>query len=68
MKDLSILGQVALCYSPFIDRNRAVLATRLADEALAQVASSLPEAELHPVAQAVTAGPLPAPSPLRSRR
>ncbi|MBC7715378.1 MAG: HDOD domain-containing protein [Pseudorhodobacter sp.] len=25
----SILGQVALCYSPFIDRNRAVTATRL---------------------------------------
>ncbi len=25
----AILGQVALCYSPFIDRNRAVTATRL---------------------------------------
>ena len=39
--------------------DRAVLATRLDDEALAQVASSLPEAELHPVARAVTLGPLP---------
>ena len=29
MADLSILGQVALGYSPFIDRNRAVIATRL---------------------------------------
>ncbi len=29
MSDASILGQVALCYSPVIDRNRAVKATRL---------------------------------------
>ena len=29
MVDISILGQVALGYSPFIDRNRAVIATRL---------------------------------------
>ncbi len=29
MSDAAILGQVALCYSPFIDRNRAVTATRL---------------------------------------
>ncbi len=29
MTDASILGQVALCYSPFIDRHRAVTATRL---------------------------------------
>ena len=29
MADISILGQVALGYSPFIDRNRAVIATRL---------------------------------------
>jgi EAL and modified HD-GYP domain-containing signal transduction protein len=29
MSDASVLGQVALCYSPFIDRNRAVKATRL---------------------------------------
>ena len=27
--DLAILGQVALGYSPFIDRNRTVAATRL---------------------------------------
>jgi pyridinium-3,5-biscarboxylic acid mononucleotide synthase len=39
--------------------DRAVLATRLDDDALAQVATSLPEAELHPVARAVTLGPLP---------
>ena len=39
--------------------DRAVLATRLDEEALAQVATSLPEAELHPVARAVTLGPLP---------
>ena len=29
MAEISILGQVALGYSPFIDRNRAVIATRL---------------------------------------
>ena len=29
MNDATILGQVALGYSPFIDRNRAVIATRL---------------------------------------
>ena len=29
MSEASILGQVALCYSPFIDRHRAVTATRL---------------------------------------
>ncbi|MEO6895040.1 MAG: histidine kinase, partial [Caldimonas sp.] len=29
MLDVAILGQVALGYSPFIDRNRAVTATRL---------------------------------------
>ena len=29
MADANILGQVALGYSPFIDRNRAVSATRL---------------------------------------
>ena len=29
MLDVPILGQVALGYSPFIDRNRAVSATRL---------------------------------------
>lgn len=40
--------------------DRAVLATRLDDDALALVATSLPEAELHPVARAVTLGPMPA--------
>jgi NCAIR mutase (PurE)-related protein len=40
--------------------DRAVLATRLGEDALAQVATSLPEAELHPVARAVTLGPMPA--------
>ncbi len=39
--------------------DRAVLATRLDEDALAHVASQLPEAELHPVARAVTLGPLP---------
>jgi len=39
--------------------DRAVLATRLGEDALAQVATSLPEAELHPVARAVTLGPMP---------
>ena len=39
--------------------DRAVLATRLDDDALAHVASQLPEADLHPVARAVTLGPLP---------
>ena len=29
MSDNTILGQVALCYSPFIDKSRAVTATRL---------------------------------------
>ena len=40
---------------------RAVLATRLSEEALAQVATSLPEAELDAVARAVTLGPFPEP-------
>jgi len=40
--------------------DRAVLATRLDDDALEYVASQLPEADLHPVARAVTVGPLPA--------
>ncbi|KQW47469.1 1-(5-phosphoribosyl)-5-amino-4-imidazole-carboxylate carboxylase [Nocardioides sp. Root1257] len=38
---------------------RAVLATRLAPEALAAVGDALPEATLDPVARAVTLGPLP---------
>ena len=39
--------------------DRAVLVTRLGEDALAQVATSLPDAELHPVARAVTLGPMP---------
>ncbi len=39
--------------------DRAVLATRLDDEALEYVAGQLPQADLHPVARAVTVGPLP---------
>jgi pyridinium-3,5-biscarboxylic acid mononucleotide synthase len=41
--------------------DRAVLATRLAPEALELVARDLPEAELHPVARCATLGPLPTP-------
>lgn len=40
---------------------RAVLATRLAPEALDVVGRSLPEASIDPVARAVTVGPLPEP-------
>jgi NCAIR mutase (PurE)-related protein len=39
--------------------DRAVLATRLDPEALAQVADAIPDATLHPVARAVTLGSLP---------
>ena len=41
--------------------DRAVLATRLSEESLAQVATSLPEAEIDAVARAVTLGPFPEP-------
>ena len=41
--------------------DRAVLATRLSDEALALVAAELPAAGLDAVARAATLGPLPAP-------
>ena len=41
--------------------DRAVLATRLSDESLAQVATSLPDAQIDAVARAVTLGPLPHP-------
>ncbi len=41
--------------------DRAVLATRLSDETLAQVATSLPDATIDAVAKAVTLGPFPAP-------
>jgi NCAIR mutase (PurE)-related protein len=39
---------------------RAVLATRVAPEALALVRAELPDAEVHEVARAVTLGPMPA--------
>ncbi len=41
--------------------DRAVLATRLADEAVDAVLDGLPDAVLDPVARAVTLGPLPVP-------
>jgi pyridinium-3,5-biscarboxylic acid mononucleotide synthase len=42
--------------------DRAVMATRLSDEALELVAADLPDAVVHPVARAVTLGPLPTPT------
>ena len=39
--------------------DRAVMATRLSDEALELIAADLPDAVVHPVARAVTLGPLP---------
>jgi hypothetical protein len=44
--------------------DRAVLATRLSEEALAGVIRDLPDAEVDPVARAATWGPLPEPSGL----
>jgi NCAIR mutase (PurE)-related protein len=44
--------------------DRAVLATRLSEQAMAAVATALPEADRDPVARAVTLGPLP---PARGR-
>ena len=40
---------------------RAVMATRLSEESLAQVATSLPDARIDAVARAVTLGPFPKP-------
>ena len=40
---------------------RAVLATRLSEDSLAQVATSLPDAQIDAVARAVTLGPFPQP-------
>ncbi len=40
-------------------RDRAVLATRLSDEAIALVRAELPEADVHEVARAATLGPVP---------
>ena len=54
-------GQVISILRTLHERHpdRAVLATRLSDEALAQVATSLPTAEIDAVARAVTLGPFP---------
>jgi NCAIR mutase (PurE)-related protein len=56
-------GQVIAILKALHDKHpeRAVLATRLSEEAMAQVATSLPEADLHAVARAATLGPLPEP-------
>jgi hypothetical protein len=56
-------GQVIAILKALHDKHpeRAVLATRLSEEAMAQVATSLPEAELDAVARAATLGPLPEP-------
>jgi pyridinium-3,5-biscarboxylic acid mononucleotide synthase len=42
--------------------DRAVLATRLSDEAIEVIAGNLTDATIDPVARAITLGPLPAPS------
>jgi len=49
MLDVAILGQVALGYSPFIDRNRAVTATRLTVFPLRPDAAPDPAQLLHAV-------------------
>ena len=54
-------GQVIAILKTLHERHpeRAVLATRLSEEALAQVATSLPEANVDAVARAVDARPVP---------
>jgi len=54
-------GQVIAILRTLHERHpeRAVLATRLSEEALAQVATSLPEANVDAVARAATLGPFP---------
>jgi NCAIR mutase (PurE)-related protein len=56
-------GQVIAILRTLHERHpeRAVMATRLTEDALAQVATSLPEADVDAVARAVTLGPLPEP-------
>jgi pyridinium-3,5-biscarboxylic acid mononucleotide synthase len=56
-------GQVVAILRTLHERHpdRAVMATRLSDEALAEVAASLPDAEVDAVARAVRVGPLPEP-------
>ncbi len=56
MFDIAILGQVALGYSPFIDRNRSVTATRLTVFALRQGADLDAAELLHAVAGVWPAG------------
>jgi pyridinium-3,5-biscarboxylic acid mononucleotide synthase len=54
-------GQIIAILRTLHDKHpdRAVLATRLSEDALAQVATSLPEANLDAVARAATLGPFP---------
>jgi NCAIR mutase (PurE)-related protein len=54
-------GQVISILRTLHERHpgRAVLATRLSEDALAQVVTSLPDADVDAVARAVTLGPLP---------
>jgi len=56
-------GQVIAILKTLHERHpdRAVLATRLSEDALAQVATSLPEANVDAVARAATLGPFPEP-------
>jgi NCAIR mutase (PurE)-related protein len=56
-------GQVIAILRTLHERHpdRAVLATRLSEDALAQVATSLPEANVDAVARAATLGPFPKP-------
>ena len=64
MLDVPILGQVALGYSPFIDRNRTVSATRLTvvplrPDAVLDVAQLLHAVgEVWPASGAAAAGPM----------
>jgi NCAIR mutase (PurE)-related protein len=57
-------GQVVRILSTLHERHpdRAVMATRLSDEALDLIAQDLPYAVVHSEARAVTIGPLPAPT------
>jgi NCAIR mutase (PurE)-related protein len=56
-------GQVVAILKALHERHpdRAVLATRLSEDAMAQVATSLPDANVDAVARAATLGPLPEP-------
>jgi NCAIR mutase (PurE)-related protein len=56
-------GQVSALLKALHERHpeRAVLATRLSEDALAQVATTLPQANVDAVARAATLGPFPEP-------